>query len=126
MSEERPKYKTGLTIDEYIQLHLNELDDDDIGVPLGAIVASARRQFGLEGAALIDFVRRAVALLVNAGARPRHEGMCSPWHREGELHWGTDTPAEIVDGIVGTWVAEGMPELQWGDFRLNYPANWIG
>jgi hypothetical protein len=90
--------------------------DDDVGIGLNGIVADGREGFGLEGSALVDFVRRSLHGLVKRGARPRH------WRLDGNipLHYGNDSPDEIVEGVIADWLASGR-DLEWGDFRFTLP-----
>lgn len=113
----------------WFDLFRDEVHDDRVGWGLAEVVGVGRRKFGLAGDDLIAFVRRAVAAMVAEGARPHHfgpsdRGFCSPPHVDGPVHYGDDTPDEVVDGVVATWVAEGMKDLLWGDFRFSLPEAW--
>lgn len=141
MTEIRPA--PGEREDEYLALIREEVWDDRVGWSLGDVVANGRRHFDYEDSALVGFVRRAVAAMVDEGARPRHvelfpsgvsvlltgdapipiSSLISP-HEDGPVHYGADTPDEIVEGVVATWVAEGMKDLAWGDFRFSMPEAW--
>lgn len=109
----------GGTMDDYVAGYVHEAIDDEIGVSLASIVSDGRRSFGLEGDDLVAYVRRGVAALAAIGARPEHWEMYSrPGHLDGPVHFGADTPEEIVEGVLADWIAEGMPDLGWGDYRF--------
>ena len=108
----------GGTMDDYVAGYAHEANHDEIGIHLGSIVSDGRRCFGLEGGGLVAYVRRAVAALVAIGARPEHWEPCRPGHVDGRVHYGADTPEEIVEGVLAEWIAEGMPDLGWGDYRF--------
>lgn len=99
-----PSHRTyGLTVSEWIAKTPAELDVDAVG--LWQIVNNGQREFGLEGAALADFVGRSVVELVKAGAQPVHA-------LEGERHWRTkagygEQPEEIADKVVAEWQESG-------------------
>jgi hypothetical protein len=37
------------------------------------------------------------------------------------LHYGSDSPGEIVEGVIADWLASGGGDLEWGDFRFTLP-----
>lgn len=122
---------TGASEDEYFAHYRKEVFDDRVGMGLETIVRTGRQGFGYEGEDLVSFVKRSVEAMVAEGARPYHfgpsdRGFCSPPHVDGPVHYGADTPDEIVEGVVATWVAEGMKDLLWGDFRFSMPEAWEG
>jgi hypothetical protein len=94
---------------------------DDIGIDLGAIVQNGRSGFGLEGRDLAEFVRKSLHGLVKHGAKPRHWGSLSYPGRNIPLHYGNDTPEEIVEGVIADWLAPGAGEPEWGDFWFDLP-----
>ena len=107
------------TLEEYIALMPNELDD--IGVGLGGILGAGRKDYELQGAELIKFVRRCLYALVERGAKPRHWGSPSHPNRDILLHYGNDTNEEIVEGVIADWLAAGGGDLEWGDFWFALP-----
>ncbi len=118
---EEPRYRgRGQTMSEWVSFMPNELND--IGVGLYSIIGTGRRAFGLEGAALTDFIRRSLYALVERGARPRHAGSFDEPRRDTPLHYGNDTNAEIVEGVIADWLAAGAPDLEWGDFWFELPG----
>lgn len=104
---------------------LLDIAGDEIGVGLGSLVERGRIGFLLEGDALIDFVRRVIVGLVAGGASPEDAGFVSPDNPRGLAHFGADTPEEVADGVVAAWVAAGMPDPEWGDWRFNTPRNRV-
>jgi hypothetical protein len=112
-----PKHKLyGRPMSEFIALTPSGLNDD-IGVGLDGIIWNGKHGFGLQGAALIDFVRRSLYTLVERGAKPRH------WKLTGNipLHYGNDSPEEIIEGVIADWQNSGGDDLEWGDFRFTLP-----
>ena len=94
----------GLTVGEWIAKTPAELDDDAVG--LWQIVNNGRRGFGLEGAALVDFVVRSVVELVKAGAQPVDS-------RESGRLWRVkpgygEQPEEIAKNVVAEWQLSGQ------------------
>jgi hypothetical protein len=114
-----PKHKrSGRALSDWISTLPKAYElDDDVGIGLTTIVQTGKYDFGLEGAALIDFIRRSLRTLVEQGARPSH------WRApEGiPLHYGNDSPEEIVEGVIADWLASGGGDLEWGDFRFTLP-----
>lgn len=120
MTIERRHKTFGDTESQYVSFLPDELDD--IGVCLSVIVRGGRYGFAFEGAELIAFVRRAILALLEKGAEPRHWGTVDDPMRNIMLHYGTDTPDEIADGIIADWQAMGGGDLQWGDFWFARPG----
>lgn len=114
-------------IEHCIRTNLFEISTDDIGVGICTIVTHGRRRLHLEGAALVEFLRRVVAGLVTGGASPEDPTFVTPENPRGLAHFGADTPEEIADGVVAAWVAKGMPDPDWGDWRFNSAENraWL-
>lgn len=129
MGEGRINPATGASEAEYFAHYRDEVYDGRVGMGLATIVRTARYGFGFTGDALVDYLRRAVAEMVDEGARPHHfgpseDGFCTPPHETGPVSFGANTPQEIVDGVVETWVREGMDDLAWGDFRFSMAEAW--
>lgn len=106
-----------------VETNLDEISDDEIGIGLCGIVSDGRRRYHLEGASLVDFVRSVVVGIVAGGATPQDPTFVTPGNPRGLGHFGSDTPEEIADGIVAAWVAKGMPDPEWGDWRFNTAEN---
>ena len=114
-------------ITKIVETNLYEISDDEIGVGLCGIVWDGRRVLHLEGASLVDFVRRVVAGIAAGGASPQDPTFVTPGNPRGLAHFGADTPEEIADGVVAAWVAKGMPDPEWSDWRFNSAENraWL-
>ena len=114
-------------IDHSIRTNQYELSTDEIGIGICTIVTHGRRRLHLEGAPLVEFVRRVIIGLVRGGATPEDDSFIGPDNRAGLAHFGADTPEEIADGVVAAWVAKGMPDPEWGDWRFNTAENraWL-
>jgi hypothetical protein len=95
----------GVRMSEWIAATPSELTD--IGVGIAGIIHDGRYGFGLEGAALVDFVRRSLYTLVERGAKPRHWGKPGDPYRDIPLHYGNDSRREIVEGVIADWLASG-------------------
>jgi hypothetical protein len=100
-------------MNEYIATLSFGLNDDD-GVGFGDIIDQVRKYFGLEGPTLVDFVRRCLYTLVAKGATPRHWGPT----RNYPLHFGNNSPSEIVEGVIADWLKSGGADVEWGDYRF--------
>ncbi len=105
---------------EWIALIPHELKD--IGVGLRSIVYDGRDGFGLEGPALIGFVRRSLHALVARGAIPWQWGQPGTWELNKRIHYGSDTPDEMVEGVIADWQARG--DLEWEDFWFALPQTF--
>ena len=58
---------------------------------------------------------------MDRGGRPLHWGSPSQPDRNIELHYGRDTPEEIVEGVIADWLASGAGDLEWSDFWFDLP-----
>jgi hypothetical protein len=114
---DEPKHKLyGTPMGEWIALTPGGLNDE-VGVGISGIIGNGRYGFGLEGEQLIDFVRRSLYTLLERGAKPRH------WLMTGtpQLQYGSDSPSEIVEGVIADWLKRGGGDLEWVDFRFSLP-----
>ncbi len=97
--------RTGETVDEYIAKIPNELAVDAVG--LWQIVPVARDAFGLEGASLVDFIRRSLLALFARGAKPA-------MMRKGTGRWifrdYGDTPESMATAIITEWQKLGCKD----------------
>lgn len=100
-----------------------ELENDEIGVGLWDVVSSGRHALKLEGPALVEWVRRALIHLFSRGVTPSDGRYMTDDNPHGLAHFGSDTPDELAEGVIAAWVADGMPDLEWRDWRLNTPEN---
>ncbi len=122
MIEELRHKLYGRPMGEWIALTPYALND--IGVGMHGIIDNGRYGFGLEGPSLVDFVRRSLRTLVARGAVPRHWGKPGAPDRNIPLHYGSDTPDEIVEGVIADWLAGGGGDLEWGDYWFALPKTF--
>ncbi|NLH79534.1 MAG: hypothetical protein GX458_01645 [Phyllobacteriaceae bacterium] len=119
MSDHDPQVEA----ETYVRHALYDIATDEIGIGLGAIVDRGRLSLHFDGRDLVDFVHRVIVGLVRGGATPADDALFSSENPQGLAHFGTDTPEEIADGVVAAWVAKGMPDPEWGDWRFNTAEN---
>jgi hypothetical protein len=96
---------------------------EDIGVGLYHVVPDGNQGFDYEGAALVEYVRRSLHALLDAGAVPARfvpDGSGKgTWMVDDR--YGTDKRS-IVEGVIAEWLSEGgtlYPE--WGDGWFMWP-----
>src|SRR5829696_6512754 len=104
MSAERKDPWFGHTASEWIALTPGDLTIDAVG--LWEIVPFGREGFGLQGADLVDFVRRSLYALVEAGAKPVIGGGGTDYYWIVQPQYGTGN-AEIVENVIAEWLASG-------------------
>ena len=98
---EEPRHKdTGETLSDVIAKIPNELAYDAVGLwhfePIGRI------SFGLTGDALVDFVRRAIRALLDAGALPVRGNPGGDYEWVHQKQYGS-LRDEIVEAIIAEW-----------------------
>ncbi|MGO4572281.1 hypothetical protein [Microvirga sp. 2TAF3] len=108
MTDEPRDKRSGETVSEYIKQVANELSVDAVG--MWQIVPGGRYDFGFEGEALTEYVRRCVAELLSRGAVPVVGGGL-----DGEHEWIVQrqygfTPEKIIDNVVREWLANGAKD----------------
>ena len=114
MTQEPREADYGLTISEWIALVPGVLPIDAVG--LWHILAAGRERFNLEGQDLVDYVRRNIVVLLDAGAIPVEgsRGTSYPWIAK---HDYGSTKGEITNSIVEEWQAmagdQGYPYGLW-------------
>jgi hypothetical protein len=114
-----PRYDgSGETIGEYLALAAYELEDDGT-VGMWKIVPAGRQSFGLIGLELDAFVRRYIAALMNAGAKPVRavDLPNNMWEWREQTQFGNDIES-IAQAIVAEWRAAGAPDPEWGWLRF--------
>ena len=97
--ELRDKYY-GYTINEAIELIPGELPVDAVG--LWQIVPKGRDGFGLSGEALDDFIRRAIAALLEADAVPVRHVHGSDYEWDIQRQYGSERE-QIIEAILAEW-----------------------
>ena len=107
MKEERREKWHGKTVSEDVASMPDDLDRDAVG--LWQIAPRGRYDFGLEGEELIDYVRRCIQALLEAGAVPvNHEpGSGYNWHYQPQYG---NSNAEIAEAVIREWLALGSNE----------------
>jgi hypothetical protein len=104
MSKEPRHKRYGHTMSEQIALFPGELPIDAVG--LWQITPSGREDFGLEGAELVDFVRRSLYALIEAGAKPVIGGGGTDYYWIVQPQYGNSN-SEIVENVIAEWLASG-------------------
>jgi hypothetical protein len=110
--ERRSRY--GETMSERIACWPRSLNDLPVG--LWQIVGHARQGFDLEGDALIEFIRRSIYALLDAGALPvRGAGIVGVEKWILQPQYGR-TKQEIAEAVIAEWLRDGAPT----------PETWTG
>jgi len=107
MNEEPRHRRYGTPLTEYIIQVANELPVDAVG--MWQIVPSGRHGFGLEGAALTEYVRRCVVELLSRGAVPVVGGGQSEHEWIVQRQYGS-RPEEIAENVLREWLANGAQD----------------
>lgn len=94
----------GTPLDEWMANYPFELDIDFVG--FGGIVASLRKDFGLQGDILENAVRKVLTDIFNRGAYVIIGSLEKPGTVERVTRYGDDTKT-IVDALIGEWHASG-------------------
>ena len=103
---DEPKHKYwDVPATEWIEWYARAVPDENV-LGLWQIVIDGRRWFGLTGEALTDYVRRSLAALVGAGARPLKEVDAKEHYWVLQPQYGSDS-ATIVDAVTAEWIAAG-------------------
>jgi hypothetical protein len=103
---------------EYIVQVANELPDDAVG--MWQIVPGGRYDFGLEGDALTEFVRRCIAELLSRGAVPVIGGGETGYYWIAQPQYGS-RPEEIIDNVSQEWLAKGAQDEDPGGLWFALP-----
>lgn len=106
-------------IETFVREWLYYLSIDHIGIGLGGITETGRLDHHLEGEDLVAYVHGVILGLASGGMTPQDDRFVTPDNPFGLVHFGADTPREIADGVVADWVASGMPDPDWGVWRMN-------
>jgi hypothetical protein len=120
IGEPRHIYR-GVPMSEWLEDMAGDLVDDAVG--LWGLISEGRVGFGLEGEALVGYMRRQIAVLLARGGVPVLGG--GP---EGEHHWivqrqyGT-RPDQIVDNVIREWLERGAGEEGPGWLWFTLPEN---
>ena len=111
--------KTGETLDKVLEQYVAELDIDEVGI--WHLVSRGEAHFSLSGDDLLEFIRRAVLALLNAGAVPvRHvPGIGYDWVLQ--RYYGSN-PDDIANAIVQELAVVPLP---WDSFALIEHCPWF-
>ncbi len=109
------------TSDEFIALSCNELTRDE-GVGLWAMVPTGRATYGLDGSALIAFLRQYIIALLDRGAVPVLPSGGRGW--QVQLRYGR-TKEQIADSVISEWLAKGGGDPPWEDVWFKLPGKFI-
>ena len=105
MSDELRHLEYGTPLNEWIASIPGELPLDAVG--LWQIVPAGRYGFRLTGADLLDFIRRGIHALLDAGAVPVRSGKGTGYEWLAQKQYGTNKD-EITEAIIREWLA--MPD----------------
>ncbi len=108
MTQEPRHKRHGDTISEWIALVPGELTIDAVNLP--QILSAGQYGFELEGADLVDFIRRNIIALLDAGAIPVDGGAGTDYEWVAKHNYGS-TKDEIADGVVAEWLASDGDEM---------------
>lgn len=118
--------RNGFTIQQAIESR-PYIAEDEFDT-LAWIVYGGTNSFGLEGEELVEFARRCIHALLDAGAKPfvNASFQTPEFHPTGQ--WGTGRD-EITENIIADWQAQGGGELEWGEYPFAfvehyYPDGW--
>lgn len=103
---------------EWISL-VGELDVDAVG--LWQIIPVGRHEFGLQGDALVDFIRRSLLAHFGYGARPVMHVPGSEFLWTVQHQYG-DEPSQMTEAIIAEWDAGGRLDPDPGGLWLATPA----
>lgn len=103
---QEPRHKDyGTPLSEWIARIPNELPYDAVGI--FQIVPAGRDGFGLARDDLVDFVRRAIMALLDAGAVPVRGGEDTGYDWIAQRQYG-QSKHEITEAVIAEWLA--MPD----------------
>ena len=110
----------GTPILAWIETSAAAIEDDHES--LWRILAAAKG-YGLDREETIEFARRCIGSLLDAGAVPVvFTGVDSPMFAPTD-RFGTRND-EIVEAVVADWLANGGGDLDWGDYPFTFPENF--
>lgn len=101
----------GLTLSEYMEAFLDDLDDDVVG--LWHIIPGFRRAFGMTDEAAIEkYTRQVLAKLLARGAHAVIGCSDEGGYWRHAVHYG-DTPQSIIDAVIAEWKEKGVdPDIE--------------
>lgn len=97
---------------------------EDLPVGMWKIVNDGRAGFGLEDEALVDFIRRSIYALIDAGAKPVTDGD-KPGTWVLQVQYG-NTKREIADAVIDEWLRQGAPTPKvWTGLWFGRPWSYL-
>lgn len=105
MTSEPLHHMYGTPMSEWLSRIPNELPRDAVG--MFQIVPAGRDGFQLKGADLVDFIRRAIYGLLDAGALPVRGGGGTDYFWIAQHQYGIDK-FSMTEAIIKEWIA--MPD----------------
>ena len=111
----------GTPMSEHIALRPSTLNDIPVG--MWEIVRDGRESFGLEGEALVMFIRRCIYALMDAGAQPVRGVARGQWERQ--LQYGRNKH-EVAEAVIIEWLRDGAPTPKpWTGLWFGLPRSWL-
>ena len=92
----------GILLSDYIRSIPDELPQDGVG--LYQIVAGGADDYNLGGLELVDFVRRGILALLDAGAIPVRFGGGTGFDWVAQHQYGTNKQ-EIAEAVIAEWLS---------------------
>jgi len=97
---------------------------NDIPVGMWVLVPKGRMSFGLEGPALIDFLRRCIHTLMDAGTKPVIK-TTKPRTWELQTQYGSNKH-EVAEAVIREWLRQGAPTPDpWDGVWFGLPRSWL-
>ncbi len=117
-----PTDASGVPMSDYINHVHGTLNDLPVG--MWEIVPCGRYRFGLEGAALIDFIRSCIYSLMDAGAKPvAGGGKPNKW--ELQVQYGSNK-FEVAEAVIQEWLRQGAPTPEpWKGVWFGLPWSYL-
>ena len=112
----------GTPMSEWLATMPNSLSDVPVGMWL--LVHRGRMAFELEGEALVDFIRRSIHALIDAGAKPvRGAGKPGTWALQSQ--YGANK-YEIAEAVIAEWKEQGAPTPEpWTGLFFGLPRDYL-
>lgn len=97
---------------------------DDIPVGMWMLVSNGRVSFGLEGPALVDFLRYCIHTLMDAGTKPVIK-TTKPNTWELQTQYGSNKH-EVAEAVIREWLRQGAPTPDpWDGVWFGLPRSWL-
>jgi hypothetical protein len=117
-----PREASGVPMSEWIAAIPNGLNDLPVG--MWRLISRGRTGFGLEGAALADFIRVSIYALMDAGAKPVI-GAGKPNQWKLQVQYGSNKH-EVAEAVIREWLQQGAPTPEpWTGLWFGLPWSWL-